>query len=573
MPAKRVYDLADYDEGSRTIRVLASTRNAVDGEALETWDLTRFSKNPVVLWGHDPTQLPIGRADAIEQGPDGLSMTIKLASEKANPLAGYIAHLLKERILRGVSVGFEPGVARKEIRDGEEVDVRTANELLEVSFVSIPKDEDAGTSAISEAARALATHRAGLRADASEVKEGAAEHLDATLAKVEFTPWGTARIPARISRVGVLDYPGRREFRPPNEVLKPESIATLKGMPVIDIRDHNDFVRPQDFRQKVLGFVEEVHADGEYVAGTLHIHDAATIEAIKRGERLDVSAGYLAPTVKQEGVWRGERYDYVQRDIIYNHVALCPPGRGRAGPEVGLKLDTNTDGNDAGRTETMTTANQEKRFIRLDGKDFEIGSQAHLDKLDDMHKAEVAALKSKIDELSGRLDAAEKAVAAAKREKEEEEEETQSEDEAEKRERTLRDRVRSKVRLVMRALRLFGEDDDEDDDKKMDALCEMSERDLYIKAIRKIDPDFKADGKSDDYLAGLFEGAVDYIAKASGVDGVVRVLEGKRLDSVDNGAGARSGTSTREHPLDRARRENLERMRKMSERSANGGAQ
>ncbi len=529
MANKRAYVLGDYDPSTRSIRVLASTPNPVEGEALESWDLSRFEKNPVVLWMHDPAQMALGTAEAVADGPAGLSMLIRLVSRDASPIVGYIENQLQEKALRGVSVGYEPGASRQEVRDGQLVMVRDANVLLEVSFVPIPKDEDAGTAA--------------LHTDAGEIRRAEIERFDAALSKVEFTAWGTARIPARICRVGVLDYPGRREFRPPNEVLKADSVETMRGVPVIDIKDHTDFVRPQDFRRKVLGFVEDVHVDGEYVAGTLHIHDGPTIDAIKRGERLDVSAGYLAPTVRQEGVWRGERYDVVQRDIIYNHVALCPPGRGRAGPEVGMKLDTTNAGDGRGRQEKTM------KVIVINGKEYEVGSQAHLDCIEATHKAEVTALTSKVETLTGKLDSAEQAVTAAKREKTEGD--TRSNQD-------LAQRVKSRVRLLMRAIRLFGEDDGEeqDDEKKMDAFCEMTERDIHLKAIHAVDPDFKADGKSDDYIAGKFEGDVKRLEKSRGVDGVVRVIEGGlRTDSKD-GAGP-----SREHPLDKARRENRERMR------------
>jgi hypothetical protein len=61
MPQRRVFDLRDIDEGSRSVRVVASTRAPVLGyewdgqkltprmEALESWSLDRFRKNPVVL--------------------------------------------------------------------------------------------------------------------------------------------------------------------------------------------------------------------------------------------------------------------------------------------------------------------------------------------------------------------------------------------------------------------------------------------------------------------------------------------------------------------------------------------
>lgn len=208
----------------------------------------------------------------------------------------------------------------------------------------------------------------------------------------------------------------------------------------------------------------------------------------------------------------------------------------------------------------------DKTFIRLDGKDYEVGSQAHLDKIDDLHKAETASLHSKIETLSGKLDSAEKAVEAAKREKAEAE--AKSADADKERQKDLGARVKSRTRFLMRALRLFGQDDDEeeqDEEKKMDALCDLSERDFYVKALAKLEPDFKADGKTDEYLAGKVETALKYAEKSRGVDGVVRVLEGsrgsgERLDSRDGEETHRRG----EHPVAKARRENLERMRKQA---------
>ncbi|HVJ89395.1 MAG TPA: DUF2213 domain-containing protein, partial [Labilithrix sp.] len=271
---------------------------------------------------------------------------------------------VKEGIVRAVSVGFEPGQASK--NDG--VTTRTASELLEVSFVPVPKDEDAGILSPEERARRasaaaseLARHRAK-RTDAADLRVDNIGHFDAAqMSKVEWTPWGTARIKARVSRVGVLDYPGRRELRPRDEVMRADSIASLKGVPVVDFVDHKDLVGPDDFRKKVRGFVEEAHADGDYIAATLHIHDGPTLDAIRNGERLDISAGYIAPVDANPGEWQGERYDVVQRDIVYNHVALCPPGRGRAGREVALKLDSQTSSH---RQVATVMADQVRRVAR-----------------------------------------------------------------------------------------------------------------------------------------------------------------------------------------------------------------
>lgn len=331
MPARRAYGLGDYDPATRSVPVLASTTNPVEGEALVSWDLTRFLKNPVVLWAHDSCSMPVGEAREVAFAADvGLTMRIFFGSAIANPFIVQLEEAVRTKLVKGISVGFDQGADEAGVdADGKPAIVRGPNILCEVSFVPVPKDEDAGTSA--------------MHVDATDIRVGEVLHADATMTKVEWTPWGTARIKTNIARIGVLDYPGRREFRPPEQVFKADSLATLRGVPVVDIVDHTDFVRPADFRRKALGFVEEAHRDGDFIVGTLHVHDGETIERIRRGERLDVSAGYLAPTDARPGTWRGEKYDAVQRDIIYNHVALCPPGRGRSGPEVGLKLDTKSE--------------------------------------------------------------------------------------------------------------------------------------------------------------------------------------------------------------------------------------
>ena len=194
MPSKRAAYLGDYDETTRSFPILASSPAPVDGEALETWDLTRFEKNPVIAFAHlgvpeTLAQLPIGKAEDVTQGPDGLAMRVVLAPPEGNPLADHVAHLVRGKFLRGASVGFEPGPARFEVRDGKVVTVREANVLLEVSLVTLPKDEDAGTSA--------------MRTDAHSGE--AVDHLDASsMTKVRWTPFGAARINARIAGMLLL---------------------------------------------------------------------------------------------------------------------------------------------------------------------------------------------------------------------------------------------------------------------------------------------------------------------------------------------------------------------------------
>src|SRR5665213_2513432 len=74
------------------------------------WDLKNFEKNPIFLFGHRSKELSIGivTKSVIETNPPALVQTIKFASADAYPFAQTVRKLYEEKILRAVSVGFNP---------------------------------------------------------------------------------------------------------------------------------------------------------------------------------------------------------------------------------------------------------------------------------------------------------------------------------------------------------------------------------------------------------------------------------------------------------------------------------
>lgn len=162
------------------------------------------------------------------------------------------------------------------------------------------------------------------------------------------TPSGVGiSVPARLTRVGVLTYRQqdgsvRRELRPPEEVFKPKSLATLAHATVTD--DHPARVHPGNWRDVTIGHVaSEPHQDGNFVASDLHINHGPAIEKAQNQELAELSCGYKCRLDPTPGTYEGIPYDAVQRDIEYNHVAAGPVGWGRAGGEVRMRLDSNAD--------------------------------------------------------------------------------------------------------------------------------------------------------------------------------------------------------------------------------------
>ena len=103
----------------------------------------RYLKNPVILFGHQLRALPIGQAinPRVEGGV--LRMTVRFASKQANPRAENVFQLVKEKVLRAMSIGFKPKEVRREMRDDREVFVLSENELMEASIVPIPSNPNA----------------------------------------------------------------------------------------------------------------------------------------------------------------------------------------------------------------------------------------------------------------------------------------------------------------------------------------------------------------------------------------------------------------------------------------------
>jgi HK97 family phage prohead protease len=129
----------------REVDFVASTPDQdADGDIVEQdFVFDRFLKNPVILFAHNSRALPIGKAANVRVEGGVLRMTVQFASKKANPLAENVFLLIKEKILRAMSIGFIPRDIRREMKDDKEVWVLSQNELIESSVVPIPSNQNA----------------------------------------------------------------------------------------------------------------------------------------------------------------------------------------------------------------------------------------------------------------------------------------------------------------------------------------------------------------------------------------------------------------------------------------------
>lgn len=157
----------------------------------------------------------------------------------------------------------------------------------------------------------------------------------------EITPEGYLKVPGRVARVGIQQYlaselgltdrpPGQivNVYRPPEEVFKPDSLASYDNMD-ITIDHPDDLVNSTTFKEVTAGHATSSGRpdDEGYVVVDLLIKDQQAIDEIGKG-KVELSAGYTSEYDDTPGIAPdGTPYEYVQRDITINHIALCDQAR------------------------------------------------------------------------------------------------------------------------------------------------------------------------------------------------------------------------------------------------------
>jgi uncharacterized protein len=226
----------------------------------------------------------------------------------------------------------------------------------------------------------------------------------APIERYELTPEGYLRLHATIARTGVQHYSNgdgsiRREYRAPEDVALPESLASFAGKSVTD--EHPpvllDSANTKNYQKGFTG--SEIVYDNGFVRAIMTITDQELIDKIQRGDATEVSAGYRVSFDANPGTTPdGEPYDGRQTEIIGNHVAVVKTGR--AGPQVKLHLDRQdaADPSLISGDSPMTTAK-----VVFDGADFEVseGIALAIGKERADAKTSYEAMKKQYDEMCG----------------------------------------------------------------------------------------------------------------------------------------------------------------------------
>lgn len=149
-----------------------------------------------------------------------------------------------------------------------------------------------------------------------------------------------------ITKVGVFPYLGREigapdpdriymVYRPQEELEKPETIASANLVPWIDEHEFlgKDGTPPE--KKGVQGTTgETARFDYPYIRNSIRAYSGFMQNLIDRG-KVELSPSYRCRYEFSEGVFDGARYDAIQRDIRFNHLASVKEGR--TGPDVAVQ--------------------------------------------------------------------------------------------------------------------------------------------------------------------------------------------------------------------------------------------
>ena len=172
-----------------------------------------------------------------------------------------------------------------------------------------------------------------------------------SISRREYTDEGFLCAPGRAARTGIQEYTAGelgitdrdpkdiiRVNRPPEEVFSTDSLASFAGAD-ITVEHPNEMVNADTYKEVSIGTIKGAGVqDGDFVTVEMIIKDKDGIKTVEKG-KVQLSVGYTAQY--DSDVPEGADYEFIQRDIKVNHVALVD--RARAGAQARL-FDSHREG-------------------------------------------------------------------------------------------------------------------------------------------------------------------------------------------------------------------------------------
>lgn len=385
--------------------------------------------------------------------------------------------------------------------------------------MTVPTEEEAKEKIkelVAEAKKAQKMDDRVMRFDFARISE---KHIDDST--------GFLTIPAAVTRTGIFIYKKEdgsefRELRTSDEVFKKDSMDTLKNKPVTNGHP-SEMVTLDNAKRYMVGHTNDrADRNGILLETDITITDKQSIEQVDSGKKF-LSCGYLCKLDHTPGVFKGEKYDAVQENISYNHIAIVNS------PRAGEQAQMHLDDADAIMVIDLDKLDNKKqggtmKKLKIDGKEIEVSDEVYAafekagqlqtvtqKKLDD----EVAAHKTDTDakeKLQAKSDATEKENKDLK-------EKIGAGDN--------KDQVKKDARERIEVLKVAEKVCDEETVKKFD---EMDNLEIKKTTLVADDKDLDLKDKTDEYINARFDILKERISKTDGTDGLGKSILHNRED-------------------------------------------
>jgi len=389
---------------------------------------------------------------------------------------------------------------------------------------------------------------------------------------------GFLKVPVYATRTGVFSYRTkngtiRRELRHPDEVFKVDSLQTLAGVAFTN-KHPSELVNSNNVRKYIVGSVsdnvgrhDDIDAGISYVDTSVTIMDEKMIEQVEKKGLREVSCGYKCDVVEEAGVYNGEHYDHVQKNIRYNHLAGVE--RGRAGANVRLRMDSDAELVEDSASDPSPINNTHGGIvmrITIDGVEYEVADNTL-----------ASAITNALTKRDSAIADHEKQIVAVKADAKKENDTLQAkydglkEDHDKLKERNDSLDVRSLVKGRVALEKVASKHLDSESLEKIDS---MDDKEIKIAVIQSKYDGFDAEGKSDDYLAARFDSIVE---STEGDDNNGDDNKGnKKLDNALGRVDQNRADSDKVKSLEEIRQDNMREsenawQKPLGNRAANGG--
>lgn len=386
---------------------------------------------------------------------------------------------------------------------------------------------------------------------------------------------GYLRIDGVVAHVGILEYMDEdgtviREFVPEETLFDEASLQSLAGAPVT-LQHPPEMVTPSNYKEYSQGSVNGIpKRDGDNLVASMLVIGNEALHAVEYDGVSELSPGYSVDLDETPGEWKGQKYDRVQRNRRYNHQAIVDAARG--GSVCSLRFDgANVPNNedksmtqiklpgggtvevaDAATAATInaalakqgkrldSTKGQLKKLVKAIAPKLKLDADTVMTESDDENKDEVVevdvpavenavtSVSEAVDNLQAQLDELADAVNASgdtdQMAADSEEDKTDEDTDTDPEQKT--DALSKMLYIVEAAKKL------KPGISHMDGKRVKTAREIQVESLIAAKSGFNADGKSDAYISGRFDAAVDGLKNRT--DSLRTQRQGLNLDGVFN---------------------------------------